>query len=50
MSREGQTSGGVKKGGRVTTNLDLSATWTGNDGLDGFAYVLADAGGCFSQR
>lgn len=43
------TSGGVKDGSRLMANLDLSAAWQGQGGWDGFAYVLADAGGGFSE-
>lgn len=42
--------GGQNKGSRLMGNLDLSAAWQGAEGWDGFAYVLADAGGGFSER
>jgi len=42
--------GGLEKGTRLMGNLDLSAAWQGQGGWDGFAYVLADAGGGFSER
>lgn len=43
------TSGGLRQGARLMGNLDLSAAWTGDNGWEGFAYVLADAGGGFSE-
>ncbi|GGZ39671.1 carbohydrate porin [Asticcacaulis endophyticus] len=43
-------SGGLREGSRVMSNLDLSAAWQGPSNWDGFAYVLADAGGGFSER
>lgn len=46
-------SGGLREGNRVMSNLDLSAAWQGEGeafkNWDGFAYVLADAGGGFSE-
>ncbi|MFT3997965.1 MAG: carbohydrate porin, partial [Asticcacaulis sp.] len=42
-------SGGLREGTRTMGNLDLSAAWEGKGGWDAFAYVLADAGGGFSE-
>ena len=41
--------GGLREGTRVMANLDLSAAWTGDNGWEAFGYVLADAGGGFSE-
>lgn len=43
------TQGGLREGTRVMANLDLSAAWTGDTGWEAFGYVLADAGGGFSE-
>lgn len=43
------TSGGLRQGARLMGNLDLSAAWQGENGWEGFAYVLADTGGGFSE-
>lgn len=41
--------GGLREGTRVMANLDLSAAWTGDNGWEVFGYMLADAGGGFSE-
>ena len=42
--------GGLKKGTRAMTNLDLSVSWAGPKGWEAFGYALADADGGFSER
>ncbi|ESQ74279.1 carbohydrate porin [Asticcacaulis sp. AC402] len=46
----GNTQGGLRTGTWAMSNIDLTAAWTGSDGWEGFAYVLANNHGGFSER
>jgi porin len=43
------TKGGLKTGNRVTSNLDLSVSYVGENGFEAFGYIIADTGGGFSS-
>lgn len=42
--------GGIRSGGRVLSNLDLTADWKPSARWEAFGYVLINAGGPFSER
>ncbi|ESQ91099.1 hypothetical protein ABAC460_07340 [Asticcacaulis sp. AC460] len=44
------TQGGLRTGAWVMSNLDLTADWASGNGWEGFAYVLANHHGGFSER
>jgi len=46
----GNVSGGVRRGGLMLHNLDLTAAWHGENGWEAFGYVVGDANGGFSGK
>lgn len=42
--------GGLKRGGRIMHNIDLTAGWDGQNGWSAFGYVLEDFNGGFSSN
>ncbi len=46
----GDVSGGLRRGGLMMHNLDLTADWQGANGWEVFGYVLGNANGGFSGK
>ncbi len=47
---EDLASGGLRPGGTVLNDLELTSVWTGPDGWDAHGNIIGDAGGPFSLR
>jgi porin len=46
----GVTNGGLRRGGLMMHNIDLTAHWQGSDGWEAFGYVLEDFNGGLSSK